>query len=808
MCPTTPPCARLPRFFTSLSILALAACSGGSGSGTAPGDEAPDPQPFTVEGLNAMPGVSTIQVEWASSQVASGRVEWGNSPSLGESFDLGLLTDTHSTQLTGLLPGSVYYVRVESVASDGQSASLGPISVLTQPVGSFQSDDFNHPNLDRSIWRLEDPHAQASLLLEGSGSGAASLRLSIPEGPEYQPWLTNGAARISQMVQDEDMTLEARFTGGMQSNGVGHGFTFEQDPQTFLRFDFAFNANKVQLFAATFRDGSLVEMNTINLFTGPWPAPAPLHMRVTRAGNNWTQEWGEDGINWSAGAAFEFDLVLMDVSLFAANSGSPAAAHELLVDYVFSSDNPIETEDGPAPTDSLSPYLYRTDSTPLDSQTVRLKWSTDEAARAELRWGQDTNYTDGILTIGSYLTSHDVSINGLQAETSYHFQVVSSDQAGNTTLSADLPAETYPDGSTGQPSVSFWTGAPDASGVQVMRFGHNGDPQAQLNILGKVQDEDEQRLVEVLTLYYRLNQGPWTALAIGDDRSLSYAPWRLANEGDFNLELFPGELMSVPLIDGVYRNDLELVVEDDDLHVAYASAWLDYTPGVSWSLPASIDWSDANNLHAGNIAPLAQVVDGDWYVYEDPDLGSVLRTRPGALGYDRLIAIGQSEGAGAWSDYEVSTQFTVTALDPLGYTSGTLSYGVGFLLRWSGHTASGPYPQPRHAIYPFGGGFLYRWFDNKQRWEFWENENGGITTLSGSGIQLGITYAFKLRVEADPMGGTRYRMKQWPATDAEPADWTFDLTTSGTDDHPDGALLLVAHHADVLIGDVSITELP
>jgi hypothetical protein len=266
--------------------------------------------------------------------------------------------------------------------------------------------------------------------------------------------------------------------------------------------------------------------------------------------------------------------------------------------------------------------------------------------------------------------------------------------------------------------------------------------------------------------------------------------------------------MSVPLMGGVYRNDLEFVVEDDDLHVVYASAWLDYTPGVSWSLPTSIDWSDVNNLHAGNIAPVAQVVDGDWYVYEDPTLGSVLRSRPNALGYDRLIAIGQSAGAGAWTDYEVSTQFTVNGLDPEGYTTGTQSYGVGFLLRWSGHTSAGPYPQPRHGIYPFGCGFLYRWFDSKQRWEFWENENGAITSLAGSDIQLGETYSYKLRVESDPMGGTRYRMKQWLALDPEPANWTFDLTTSGLDDHPVGSLLLVAHHADVLIGDVSIVELP
>lgn len=786
-----------------LTLALSTACSSGGSTEGGPGVE-----PLTLEGLVIEPGVTGLNVSWATSQPTTALVEFGTTVLPDQSVTVGTSTDVHSVAIGGLDPMTVYYVRVTCEAADGQIVDDGPTSAMTLALGSFASADFNQPNLQLDTFTFVDPAGQATLALEGAGSGDASVRLGVPAGVAYEPWITNGAARLAQAVEDEDMVLTASFVGPLSVNGTGHGIYFQEAPNAFLRFDFAYNNDEVQLFAASFRNGSLQEMVSSQISSGPHPAGQPLFMRVSREGDNWNQQWSNDGSTWIQGANFDFVATLETAGLFVANSGNPAVAHEMVSDYVFLQGSEISPEDAGVVTDNLPPLLYRSTTQTLDSSTVRVDWFTDELAGGELRWGLDSNLADGTTPITDLEHSHSVQVTGLAANTTYFFQVVSSDAGGLLTTSPVLTATTLADGQTGAPQMEFWTGTPDGNGVPVMRFGENGDPQDQVNILGVVTDSDEDRIVDSVTLYYRLNGGTWTNLRLGDDRLLSYVPWRLANEGDFNLELFPGELTVVPAVGGVHRNTVEFMVEDDDSNMVFYDAFVDYTAGVDWALPAAAVWDDVNTLHGGDFAPVAQIVDGDWYVDNDPALGAVLRPQPDSLGYDRLIAIGEGTGAGAWTDYEATTTLKVLSLDPLGFTTGTQSFAIGFILRWSGHTTGGPFPQPRHNIYPFGGGYFYRWFNTSERWQFWENDNEAITNLSGSEVQLGINYNLRARVETLPGGESRYSMRLWEVGTSEPALWTFEQTTAGLNDHPAGSFVLVAHHADVQIGNVTITALP
>ena len=787
----------------------LTACSSGSNSSGPPaGDDPPDPDPLSLEGFVVDPNITTINVSWATSVPTTGAVEWGETALLGNRIENSAMTDMHMVVIPNLEPDTVYYVRVESVGADGQSVDAGPLSTLTLIPTGFASSDFNQPNLEQGTFTFVDPAGQAQLALEGSGSGQAFLRLSVPAGVSYQPWLTNGAARVTQDVADEDIALQASFIGALDVNGTGHGLTFEEANDTFLRFDFAYNQDRVQLFAATFRDGAQVNIFTENLFDGPRAAGEPLDLRVTRSGDTWTQEWSDNGSTWQTGAVFNFPLALQNAGLFVANSGNPPVAHEMLVDYVFQLGSEISPEDGGTPNDALPPLLYRSETQAAGSTSIRTTWFTDELASGEVRFGLDTTYSGGTVPVTSLAHSHSIVIPDLLPGTEYHFQIIATDPSGQSSTSSDLVESTLDEGQLGSPTLTFWTGLPNADGVQVHSFGQNGDPQAQVNVLGVVDDDDELNLVDSLTLQFRLNNGPLVDIPIGNDRNLTFDPWRLANEGDFNIELFTSELASVPLIAGVHRNELEIRAIDDDGNLAVVTSFVDYTPGVDWPLPTTVSWADVNNLHQGDVGQIAQVVDGDWFVDEAFSSQPLLRLEPDALGYDRLVAIGQSTGPNAWTDYEARTQLTPLALDPLGFTTGTGSFAIGFIMRWCGHTADGPFPAPLHNIYPFGGGFFFRWFPTRERWQFWQNENEQITGLSGNDLSLGVCYEFRLRVETLPSGGSRYRMRLWPTSTPEPDQWTFDETTSGLNDHPSGSFLLVAHHVDVLIGDVTIVPLP
>ena len=73
-------------------------------------------------------------------------------------------------------------------------------------------------------------------------------------------------------------------------------------------------------------------------------------------------------------------------------------------------------------------------------------------------------------------------------------------------------------------------------------------------------------------------------------------------------------------------------------------------------------------------------------------------------GYDRLIAIGDT----TWKNYEVTTTVTVWGIDSTAsaFDAANGGPGLGFLLRWKGHTStpvfSPPISQPLSGYTPSG----------------------------------------------------------------------------------------------------------
>jgi hypothetical protein len=60
----------------------------------------------------------------------------------------------------------------------------------------------------------------------------------------------------------------------------------------------------------------------------------------------------------------------------------------------------------------------------------------------------------------------------------------------------------------------------------------------------------------------------------------------------------------------------------------------------------------------------------------------------------------------------------------------------------------------------------------------------------------------KMRGETLPGGDVEYSMKMWPVGQAEPAAWGITYVTNTPP--AAGSLLLVVHHLDVTVGDVSV----
>ncbi len=80
-------------------------------------------------------------------------------------------------------------------------------------------------------------------------------------------------------------------------------------------------------------------------------------------------------------------------------------------------------------TDTTPPSISGIESVPSDTTAV-ISWTTNEPSISWVVYGTSTDYGSEEKTT-SYTTSHSLTLEGLNAETTYHYQVKSEDSAGN-----------------------------------------------------------------------------------------------------------------------------------------------------------------------------------------------------------------------------------------------------------------------------------------------------------------------------------------------------------------------------------------
>jgi hypothetical protein len=275
------------------------------------------------------------------------------------------------------------------------------------------------------------------------------------------------------------------------------------------------------------------------------------------------------------------------------------------------------------------------------------------------------------------------------------------------------------------------------------------------------------------SLRYTLNGGESILATIGPTYNA-----RLNMVGDFNLEIAIEDL-------NLGTNYVYLTAVDSLGNQTDQTVIINYENSNTWPLPYSISWETT-----AGIQEVAQIVDGLWALE-----GNGLRTvEPG---YDRNIAIGDM----VWDNYEVTVAVTVHWIDE-NWTSITDSPLVGIICRWQGHTQDGK--KPSNQWWPLGTLAAYHWepYDQFQMSfvDYAAKDNSGLK------IDLGTQYVFKLRAETIA-GVSTYKFKVWRSVDPEPAEWLM-TETEGLHDLETGSILLVVHHADVSIGEISIVPLP
>jgi len=106
--------------------------------------------------------------------------------------------------------------------------------------------------------------------------------------------------------------------------------------------------------------------------------------------------------------------------------------------------------------DTTAPTISAVSAGSISQTSAVITWTTNEAADSQVAYGLTTSYGSTTTLDTTKVTAHSVSVTGLTANTTYHFQVKSKDAAGNLATSADATFTTQAATSdTTAPTVSI-----------------------------------------------------------------------------------------------------------------------------------------------------------------------------------------------------------------------------------------------------------------------------------------------------------------------------------------------------------------
>ncbi len=95
--------------------------------------------------------------------------------------------------------------------------------------------------------------------------------------------------------------------------------------------------------------------------------------------------------------------------------------------------------------DTIAPRLEGQPAVSADDSAATITWNTNEKAKSQVKFGLGAGYEFSSGFTYEFSTGHSVFLSGLSPSTSYHYQLISRDAAGNVMTSADFVFKTEPD---------------------------------------------------------------------------------------------------------------------------------------------------------------------------------------------------------------------------------------------------------------------------------------------------------------------------------------------------------------------------
>ena len=389
---------------------------------------------FTTSGDNTAPTISGVgassitvsgaTISWTTNEASDTQVDYGPTTGYGSSTTLAsALVTSHSANLSGLQASTVYHYRVKSRDAAGNLATSGDFTFTT-------SGDNTAPTI--------------------SGVGASSITVSAAT----ISWTTNEASDTqvdygpttgygsSTTLGSALVTSHSANLSGLQASTLYHYRVKSRDAAGNLATSGDFTFTTASDTTAPTISGVGASSITVNGATISWTTNEASNTQVDYGP---TTGYGSSTVLASAMVTSHSASLsgLQTSTLYHYRVKSRDAAGNLAAsgDFTFTTGG-----------DSTAPLISGVGVSSIAAAGATVSWMTDEASDTQVDYGPTPGYGSSTALASALVTSHSVSLSGLQGSTLYHYRVKSRDAAGNLATSGDFTFTTTID--TTAPTIS------------------------------------------------------------------------------------------------------------------------------------------------------------------------------------------------------------------------------------------------------------------------------------------------------------------------------------------------------------------
>lgn len=390
-----------------------------------------DTTPPVISGLlNTSLTNIAATIVWTTDELATSQLEYGTTSSYGSqaTLDASLLLP-HTAILTGLSANTTYFYCIHATDLAGNTAN----------------------DCGQSFTTAAPPDATPPVI-----SAVASA--SISHSAETITWTTSELANAE--IEYGTTSGYGHTTGLNASLGTTHSQTLlGLSANTLYHFRIKSSDASANLTTSgdyTFTTGALSVSGGVRDTTPPVVSGVSnVSVAATTVTLGWTTnelaistlEYGATS-NYGSQANLDASLLLAHEAVI--TNLSPNTTYHYCIhatdlagnttdscNHTFTTAAQNQTQQQQIISDLTAPQITSITSSGINSSSMTVSWTTDEAASSQVSYGLTSGYGSQTVLDSNLVTNHSVTISGLSADTEYHFHVASTDSVGNARTSGD-----------------------------------------------------------------------------------------------------------------------------------------------------------------------------------------------------------------------------------------------------------------------------------------------------------------------------------------------------------------------------------